>query len=104
DRLAALHDAPTIVAAALDLVDQLPELPPDVANPQVAATPVEAHPPGVSKAIRPDLRPGPGALREWVVGRDRVGTARTPAIDGGSVRLTVNRDTRVPSARPGFSA
>ena len=75
DRLRAFHDRPAVVAALLDAVDHLPQLPADVADPQVAGRAVEAHPPGVAEAVGPDLRPGVRRLDERVVRRDGVGLA-----------------------------
>ena len=91
DGLAALEDAPAVVAAALDAVDQLPQLPADVADPEVAGRPVEAHPPGVAQAVGPDLGPGAGELDERVVraGRGRPGPGR-----GGRRRSAGSRTSR----------
>ncbi len=55
-RLRTLHDAPAVVAPALDLVDQLPQLPADVADPQVARGPVDAHLPRDCESRRPRSR------------------------------------------------
>src|SRR4029453_14925005 len=79
-RLPALHDRPAVVAAALNAVDHLPQLPADVADPQVAGDAVEAHAPGIAEAVGPDLGPRSGGLEEWIVGRDRVGLARLFAV------------------------
>ena len=53
NRLRALHDAPAIVAPFLDSVDALPQFPTDIADPQIARLPVEAHPPRISQAVGP---------------------------------------------------
>src|SRR5262249_25848040 len=59
DRLPPFHDRPAVVAAALYAIHHLPQLPADVADPQLAGLAVEAHLPGVAEAVGPDLRPGP---------------------------------------------
>ena len=80
-RLRALHHAPAVIAPALDPVDHLPEFPPDIADPQVAGRPVDAHPPGIAQAERPDLGPNTGGLHERIIGRDAVALAGLGVID-----------------------
>ena len=57
DRLRPFHRGPAVVAALLDAMDHLPQLPADVADEQLAGLAIEAHPPGVAEAVGPDLRP-----------------------------------------------
>jgi hypothetical protein len=82
----ALHPVPAEVRAGrragpLD-VDLLPGALADVADPQVARRPIEAHPPRVAQAREPDLGPrARGAGRERVVGRDAVRLARGAVLD-----------------------
>ena len=79
--LGPFHDAPAVVSPALDPEDHLPELPADVADPQVAGRVVDAHLPGVAEAERPDLGADVGRLEERVVGRDPVRQAPLGVID-----------------------
>ena len=72
DRLRPLHRGPAVVAALLDPVDRLPQLPADVADEQLAGLAVEAHPPGVAEAVGPHFRPGLLHADERVVLRDGV--------------------------------
>ncbi len=72
DGLRPLHRGPAVVAALLDAVDHLPQLPADVADEQFAGLAVEAHPPGVAQAVGPDLRPRVLHADEGVVLGDRV--------------------------------
>ncbi len=80
-RLRALHHAPAVVAPALDLVDHLPQFPADVADPEVAGGVVDAHPPRVAEAERPDLGTHAGDSDERIIGRDAIRLARLGMID-----------------------
>src|SRR5262249_21566232 len=66
--LRPFHDRPAVVAAALDAVNHLPQLPADVADPEIAGGRVDAHAPGVAEPVSPDLRPGPRRFHKWIVG------------------------------------
>src|SRR5579884_231381 len=70
--LRAFHDRPAIIATLLHTIDHLPELPADVADPQVTGLAIEAHPPGVTKAVSIHLGPGSGRFDERIVGRNGV--------------------------------
>src|SRR4051812_18071054 len=72
DCLAALDDAPAVVARALDPVDRLPEFPADIPRPKLARHAVEAHPPRVAEPKRPDLRPSPRNSHERIIARDSI--------------------------------
>src|SRR5207249_3601582 len=67
DRLRPFHGGPAVVAPLLHAVHRLPQLPADVADEQLAGLAVEAHPPGIAKAVRPDLGPGAFHVDERVV-------------------------------------
>src|SRR5579872_7265777 len=56
----AYADAPAVVAAALDLVDHLPQVLPDFTRPEVARLAIEAEAPRLPQAIRVQLGPGAG--------------------------------------------
>ena len=58
-RLRALVQAPAEVVGLVDAVHHLPQFPADVAHPQVARLPIEAHFPRIAQAIGPDFRRGP---------------------------------------------
>ena len=100
DRLAALHDAPAVVAAALDAEDHLPQVPADIAHPQVAGLGVKTHPPRVAEAVRPDLRPGTERSGKRVVRRDSVGETWVEAVDVDAQ----DRRQQVADVLPGFQA
>ena len=76
DRLPALDGAPAVVPGPLDLVDEFPQFPAHVADPQFARHLVEAHAPRVAEAVSPDLAAGRLAVDvradERVVLGDRV--------------------------------
>src|SRR6266581_1422753 len=76
----ALHPVPAVVLASARArrlkVDLLPGVLPDVAGPQVAGLAVERVPPGVTQAVRPDLRPGAGAPDERIVLRHEIRAVR----------------------------
>ena len=72
DRLRPLHRGPTIVAPLLDAMDRFPKLPTDIADEQLACLAVEAHPPGVAEAKRPNLRPRPLHADERIILRDAI--------------------------------
>src|SRR5262245_42076459 len=79
DAQAALHHVPAVVAAArvariLD-VHLLAQALPDLADPEVTRTAVEAPAVGIPETERPDLVPG-RATDERIVGRDAVDLAR----------------------------
>src|SRR5262249_4085266 len=88
DRLRPFHGGPAVVSPLFDAVYRLPQLPADVADIQRAGLAVEAHPPGVAEAVRPDLRPGAFHRDEWVVLRHgvippRIAVVHVDAQDGG---------------------
>ena len=74
-RLRPFHDAPAVVAAALDEVDHLPQFPADIRDPQPSGV-VEGHPPRVSQPVRPHLAAGSRHADERVVDGDRIGAGR----------------------------
>ena len=80
DRVARLHRAPAIVAAALDEMDHFPELPADIANPEAPPT-IKAHLPGIAKAEGPDFRTNIGATNEGIVRRNAILEAPPGCID-----------------------
>src|SRR5262249_38069393 len=77
----ALVDAPAVVAALLDLQDALPQVLADLADPQLARGPVEAHLPRLPHAVGPDFRAGALHAHERVVLGDAVGLALVGVID-----------------------
>ena len=81
DRLAALHDAPAVVAAALDAEDHLPQVPADITHPQVTGLGVKTHPPWIAEAVRPDFRPGTERGGKRVVRWHTIGKAGVTAVD-----------------------
>ena len=100
NRLAALHDAPAVIAASLDAKDHLPQIPADITDPQVAGLEVETHPPRIAEAVRPDLRPGTERSGKRVVRRDSVGETWVEAIDVDAQ----DRRQQVADVLPGFQA
>ena len=80
-RLPAFHDAPAVVAAALDVIEHLPQLPTHIADPQVARLPIEAHPPRVAKAVRPNLAARAFQIDERIVGWNAVVLSVVGVID-----------------------
>src|SRR6185436_13116444 len=72
-RLRSFDDAPTEVVPLVDAIDELPQLPANVADPQIARPAVEAHLPRVAQAVSPGFAAGLVELHERVVGGDRVG-------------------------------
>src|SRR5207245_10334880 len=72
DGLRSLHRRPAIVAALLDAVNRLPQLPADVADEQLSGLAIEAHAPGVAKAVSPHLWPRSLHADEGVVFRHGV--------------------------------
>ena len=59
--MGAFHDAPAVIAAALDQLDHFPEILADIADPGLAGVGIEAEPPRIAKAVGPDF--GPRARR-----------------------------------------
>src|SRR5436190_375746 len=57
ERMAAFLDAPTVIAAFLELVNRLPEVLAHLADPQVSRRLIEAKLPRLAQAIGIDLRP-----------------------------------------------
>ena len=74
-------DRPAVVAAFLHAIDHLPQLPADIADPEIAGGPIEAHAPGVAKSVGINLRPSLRDADERVVRRNRVRLAAFGAID-----------------------
>ena len=74
-------DAPTVVSPRLDAVHHLPELPADVAQPEISCDAIERHPPRVPESVGPDLRSGAGSLDERIVGRNTVSCCVARMID-----------------------
>ena len=74
-RLAALHDAPAIVAAALHLVDHLHAFPTDIAHPQVAFHAIETHSPRITHAVGPHFAAGSWHFHKGIIRRDAIRAA-----------------------------
>ncbi len=55
DRLASLHDAPTVVTSTFDSVNDLAHFPPDIGRQQVTGLRIEGNFPRIPKPIGPDL-------------------------------------------------
>src|SRR5262245_47414184 len=72
DRLRPLHGGPTIVSTFLHSMDRFPKFPADIGDEQLAGLAIEAHPPRVAEAVRPDLRRGALDPDERIVLRDGV--------------------------------
>jgi hypothetical protein len=72
---------PSVVEAAADDADLLPEVLSDVARPELAAGAVEREAPHVAQAVRPDLRHRALLVDERVVGGDRVRAAAGGLVD-----------------------
>src|SRR5262245_28590389 len=64
ERMRPFHDAPAIVAALLDLVDTLPEVLANFADPEIARLAIEAELPGLTEAIGPGFRHGALVIEE----------------------------------------
>src|SRR4051794_23707411 len=79
--MAALGQAPAVIAALLDQVNLLPEILTVLADPELARLAVEAEPPGIAQAVGPELGPGAGASDEGVVPGYAVVPARVGVID-----------------------
>src|SRR6266545_2092996 len=96
----ALAPVPAVVAAARPgrlVVDLLPGVLADVADPQVAGGGIEGEAPRVAQPVRPDLRAGAAAADERVVGRHAVGAAAGgPRVDAED--LAEQRAQRLPVA------
>ena len=76
-----LAEVPAVVATAGDDVDLLVRALAHVGRPEQARRPVERHPPHVPQAVGPDLSAGARHPHERIVGWNRVGQARVPAVD-----------------------
>ena len=100
DWLAALHDAPAEVAAALDAEDHLPQVPAYITHPQVTGLEVKTHPPRVAEAVRPNLRPGTERGGKRVVRWHTIGKAGVAAVDVDAQ----DRRQQVADVLPGFQA
>ena len=81
DGLAALHHTPAVVSAAHHPIDHLPELPADIPYPEVSAPRIEAHLPGIAKAVRPHLGTEVVTNGKGVVGRNSVEPAAGRSVD-----------------------
>jgi hypothetical protein len=77
----ALHDAPTVVASAIDQFDHLPEILTDIPDPGLTGVRIETEAPGISKAVGSNL--GARALHAYkrVIFRNRIISARVRVID-----------------------
>ena len=81
DRLAPLHNAPAVVASALYLEYQFPQIPTDIAHPKVASCFVEAHAPRVAKPIRPYFRSCSFDPDERIIWRHTISLAGLAVVD-----------------------
>ena len=55
NRLSTFKQAPPEVVTGVCLVNELPQFPADITDPQLSRLPVEAHLPRVAHAVGPDL-------------------------------------------------
>src|SRR5262249_21360697 len=76
ERVRPLHHAPAIVAAALDAVDHFPQVLANLADPQVAGSPIKAVPPRLAQPIGPHLAPRPLLADEGIVLRNPIALFR----------------------------
>ena len=81
DRLAPLHNAPAVVASPLDLEDQFPKVPTDVAHPKIASRFVKAHAPRVTQPIRPNFRSCSCDPDKRIIWRYTICLARIAVVD-----------------------
>ena len=79
--LRAFDQAPAVVVSRFDSVDELPKLPPDIADPQVAGLAVEAHLPRIPHAVRPDFAARRFEIRKRIVFGNAVGEPVFRMID-----------------------
>src|SRR4051812_24601951 len=87
-RLTAFEDAPAVIAAGLDAIDQFPEFPTDIGDPEFAGFFVKAHAPGITKTVSVNLGAGVLIVHEWIVFRDGIifstgGVMNIDAENGG---------------------
>src|SRR5687767_4735370 len=74
-RLAPFDDAPAKVVAATDAIDELPQFPTDVADPQLSGAAIEAHLPRIAQAVGPRFAASACKLDEWIIGGNGVRAA-----------------------------
>src|SRR5262249_50262115 len=79
--LRAFDDAPTVIRAALDVVDHLPHSPADVADPERAVGWFERHLPRIAEAVGPDFTAGTRVSDERIVRWYAIGEARIVMIN-----------------------
>src|SRR5262245_61097643 len=72
---AALHDAPAVIAAALNSINHFPKFPTHIRRPDIARLQIDAHSPRVAKAVGPDLGAGSGSVNEGIIRGDAVAFA-----------------------------
>ena len=80
DGLAAFHNAPAVVAAALHLVNHFHAFPADIAHPQVALGAIKTHPPRIAHAVGPHLAARAGCFHKWIIRRDPIRAALVAGI------------------------
>src|SRR6478735_999817 len=70
--LPTFEHGPTVISSALDAIEHFPQLPADIANPQIACLAIEAHAPRIAQAVRPHFAARSWHADERVVVRDAV--------------------------------
>src|SRR2546427_2229236 len=73
--MGTLHDAPAMIASAVDQLDHLPKVLTDIPNPGLASVGIEAETPWIPEAVSPNLRARALKVYEWVISRNRIGAA-----------------------------
>src|SRR5688572_1849483 len=81
ERVASLHHAPAVVAAAPDEIDHLPQVLPDFARPEPLRRRIEGELPDLPMAEGPDLSAGILAAGEGIIGRDQIGAVAFRMVD-----------------------
>ena len=79
--VAALLDAPAVVASRLDQIDHLPQVLAHFPGPQISGPAVEVHLPDLAQAVSPYLRTGALPAHEGVVLGNSVAHSGIGAVD-----------------------
>ena len=98
--LLAFEQAPAEVVTRIDLANQLPQFPANIADPQLSRLAVEAHLPRITQAVRPDFAASPVEFDERIIDGDRVGAVGLRPIDVDSQY----RGQQVADVLPGVEA
>src|ERR1051325_2759068 len=94
----ALGDAPTVIRTTLRDDDHLPQVLPDIADPEMSFC-VEMDPPWIAKAVRPEFTASIRDVEKRIVPRNGVSPIRSGVLDINADHSRIDRkSTRLNSS------